>query len=55
MAIPPQYRNDFEYLLEKSRKGTLNSDNAIYRKLLDRARNLPELQRALSALRVNYI
>ena len=45
---------DFNYLEELSRRGTLQASNAIYQKLKDRARNLPELSRALNTLNVNY-
>ncbi len=55
MALPADYAKDFQYLKEKSDRGTLNSRNEIYKKLDARARNLPELRRALNSLKVNYI
>lgn len=54
MALPDQYRKDFAYLEDLSRKGTLGASNAIYQRLKDKARSLPEVQRALDTLRVNY-
>ena len=55
MALPADYVKDFQYLKEKSDRGTLDSSNAIYKKLDDKARNLPELRRALNTLKVNYV
>jgi hypothetical protein len=55
VALSEQYQKDLNYLMEKSNKGTLNSDNQILKKMQDRARNLPELQRAMSRLRINYV
>ena len=55
MALPQDYVKDFQYLKEKSDKGALNSDNTIYKSLLAKSRNLPELQRALATLKVNYV
>ncbi len=52
--VPDQYRKDFEYLKEKSSKGQLTADNSIYKKLDDKARNLPGLRRALNSLNVRY-
>ena len=54
MAIAEEYRKDLAYLQDKSRKGTLQASNAIYKKLADKARNLPELKRALDQLNVSY-
>lgn len=54
MAIPNDYRKDFAYLDDLSNKGRLQVSNSIYQKLKRAARNLPELQRALNTLRVNY-
>lgn len=54
MAIPDDYKKDFNYLDELSRKGTLRADNNIYKKLKEKARNLPDLKRALDALSVNH-
>lgn len=54
MAIPDDYKKDFNYLEELSQKGTLRADNSIYKKLKDKARNLPDLKRALDTLNVNY-
>lgn len=54
MALPADYVKDFQYLKEKSDKGALNSSNEIYKKLDEKARNLPELRRALNSLKVNY-
>jgi hypothetical protein len=55
MALPADYIKDFQYLKEKSVHGTLNSNNEIYKKLDAKAKNLPELRRALDSLKVNYI
>lgn len=55
MALPADYVNDFNYLKEKSDKGTLDSNNAIYKKLDQKAKNLPELRRALNTLKVTYV
>lgn len=54
MAIPEGYKKDFQYLEGLSDKGALHASNSIYKSLKDKARNLPELQRALDTLRVNY-
>jgi hypothetical protein len=55
VALPADYVKDFQYLKEKSDRGTLTSKDAIYKKLDEKARNLPELRRALNTLKVNYI
>jgi hypothetical protein len=55
MVLPADYVKDFQYLKEKSDKGTLNSNNEVYKKLDGKARNIPELRRALNSLKVNYI
>lgn len=52
--IPNDYQKDFDYLKDKSNKGQLYSDNNIYKKLDDKARNLPGLRRALSTLNIRY-
>lgn len=54
MAIPDDYRKDFAYLEGLSNKRQLQASNSIYQKLKNAARQLPELQRALNTLRVNY-
>ena len=54
MAIPDDYKKDFNYLEELSRKGSLQASNSIYKKLKEKARNLPELKRALDSLSVNH-
>jgi hypothetical protein len=54
MAIPGDYRKDFAYLEGLSSKGQLQASNSIYQKLKNAGRNLPELQRALNTLKVNY-
>lgn len=53
MAIPEQYRKEFAYLENLSNKGSLQASNSIFQKLKGKS-NLPELQRALATLRVNY-
>lgn len=55
MALPSDYVRDFNYLKEKSDRGTLTSNDQIYKKLDQKARNLPELRRALNTLKVNYV
>ncbi len=55
MAIPTDYVKDFQYLRDKSDRGTLDSNDTIYKKLDGKARNLPELRRALNTLKVNYV
>lgn len=55
MALSAEYVKDFNYLKEKSDKGTLDSNNAIFRKLDQKAKNQPELRRALNTLKVNYV
>ena len=55
VALPADYVKDFQHLKEKSDRGTLNSRDAIYKKLDEKARNLPELRRALNELKVNYV
>ncbi|WP_156607075.1 MULTISPECIES: hypothetical protein [unclassified Dietzia] len=49
------YQKDMAYLKEKSDKRTLSSDNAIYKKLDEKAKNLPNLRRFLNDLNVNYV
>lgn len=53
-TIPDDYKKDFAYLKEKSDKRTLQHDNAILKKLEEKARNLPGLKSALSTLSINY-
>lgn len=55
MSLPESVAKEFQYLKEKSDKGALDSNNAIFKKLDAQARNLPELRRALGTLRVNYV
>lgn len=55
MALPADYQKKFNYLKEKSDRGTLNSNDAIYKDLDSKAKNLPELRRAMSTLKVNYV
>ena len=52
--IPDQYKKDFNYLQDKARKGELYNDNAVYKKLAEKARLLPGLQRALDSLDLKY-
>jgi hypothetical protein len=53
--VPADYLKDFNYLKEKSAKSALYNDNAIYKKLDDKARNLPGLRRALNSLSVKFV
>ncbi|WP_171906456.1 hypothetical protein [Arthrobacter sp. SW1] len=55
MAIPQDYRKDLAYLQEKSAKHALDSNNAILQKLQSKAKQFPELQRALDSLNINYV
>ncbi len=55
MADLSGYQKDMAYLKEKSDKRTLSSDNAIYKKLDEKAKNLPNLRRFLNDLNVNYV
>jgi hypothetical protein len=52
--VPTQYKDDFNYLQDKARKGQLYNDNAIYKKLAEKAHHLPGLQRALNSLELKY-
>ncbi|WP_186376985.1 hypothetical protein [Curtobacterium pusillum] len=52
--VPSDYQKDFDYLRDLGRRGTLRADNPVYRKLDDKARNLPGLKRALNTLSVRY-
>ena len=55
MALPSDYQKKFQYLKELSDRGTLSSSNGTYKDLDAKAKNLPELRRALGTLRVNYV
>jgi hypothetical protein len=55
MALSADYEKKLRYLRDKSNKGTLNNNDRIYKELIDKARNLPELQRAMNSLKVNYV
>jgi hypothetical protein len=55
MALPQDYQKKFQYLKDKSDKGTLTNKDAIYQDLDQKAKNLPELRRALNTLNVNYV
>lgn len=54
MALPQQYRSDFEYLQGLSRRGTLQASNQILQKLEKAGAVLPEVKRALQTLSINY-
>lgn len=54
MSLPEDYKKDFAYLEELSNKGNLQASNNIFKALKEKAKKMPELQRALSALNVNY-
>jgi hypothetical protein len=52
--VPNDYLKDFNYLKDLSNRGTLQASNSIYKKLDEKAKNLPGLRRALDSLSVNY-
>jgi hypothetical protein len=54
MALSEQYKKDFAYLEQLSTRGQLDPSNQICRNLKAKAHNLPDLQRALDTLNVNY-
>lgn len=55
MALSADYQKKFNHLKEKSDRGTLNSNDDMYKEMDAKAKNLPELRRALNTLRVNYV
>jgi hypothetical protein len=55
MALPSDLQKNFNYLREKSDRGALNSNDYIYKIMDQKAKNLPELRRALNTLKVNYV
>lgn len=55
MALPQDYQKKFQYLKEKSDKGVLTSKDSIYQELDLKAKNLPELRKALNTLSVTYV
>jgi hypothetical protein len=55
MALSPDYVKKLRYLQDLSRKGTLNNNNSVYIELSGKAKNLPELRKALDDLTVNYV
>ena len=55
MALSADYEKKLRGLKEKSDKGTLNSNDAIYKELDQKAKNLQELRNALNKLKVNHV
>ena len=52
--VPDDYKKDFTYLKSQSDRGQLTNSNSIYKKLDQKAKNLPGLRRALNSLNVRY-
>jgi hypothetical protein len=55
MALSADYQMKLNGLKEKSDKGALNSNDAIYKELDAKAKNLPELRKALENLKINHV
>jgi hypothetical protein len=52
--VPDQYQKDFTCLKGNSDRGLLYNDDAIYKRLDEKAKNLPGLRRASNSLDVRY-